>query len=371
MHCFYERGLFSPIASYADMGRAMVIARLPKRGRQYLFTAGCDVRGVYTMACRDVDACSNLGEHQYGLYIQPFFFAFSGWPWQLCRLVDPMASDVFRRTVAKRFSDAKQCCLDEYFSRRLKVLHGDAANDPDTYLDEGFLAFLKEVLCNAISATTNLELGFAAMRHWLCSSWRPPHIWSLAWYHVANRLQSIHAKWMEARFGKTPKFHGESRGRPVWAQTDRKQGQAAGCKRGRVVHSQNVFVKQKIQELQLSEPMVPGETKDARHRRLFVEASRAYKSVSDRSASQFDASVENAARNSFDDPLTAFVDAMELDEQVYPDSSSWGIADKDFPVGAAFWAQAHADAHRARANKSHGMESFVDESFQKWAQATG
>ena len=86
---------------------------------------------------------------------------------------------------------------------------------------------------------------------------------------------------MEARFGKTPKFHGESRGRPVWAQTDRKQGQAAGCKRGRVVHSQNVFVKQKIQELQLSEPMVPGETKDARHRRLFVEASRAYKSVSD------------------------------------------------------------------------------------------
>ena len=243
---------------------------------------------------------------------------------------------------------------------------GDAADDPDTYFEEGFLVFLKEVFCKAISATTNLELGFAAMRHWLCSAWRPPHIWSLACYHVANRLKSIHAKWMEATFGKTPKFHGESRSRPIWAQSDRKQT------RGGVVNSHNMFVQQRLRELQGSEPMVEGETKNARHRRLFVQASRDYNLVSDRSASRFDAAVENAARNSFDDPLKIFIEEVLSDQPlVYPDSSPWGIADKYFPVGAAFWAQAHADAHMVRANKSHRMESFVDESFHKWAQATG
>ena len=74
-----------------------------------------------------------------GSIFRRFFVAFSGWPWQLCRLVDPMASNEMRRRVAGRFSDAKSCCLDEYFSRRLKALLGDAADDPDTYVEEGFL----------------------------------------------------------------------------------------------------------------------------------------------------------------------------------------------------------------------------------------
>ena len=45
-----------------------------------------------------------------GSIFRRFFVAFSGWPWQLCRLVDPMASNEMRRRVAGRFSDAKSCC---------------------------------------------------------------------------------------------------------------------------------------------------------------------------------------------------------------------------------------------------------------------
>ena len=69
------------------------------------------------------------------------YFAFNNWPWRLHIIVDVEIDMATRRAVAQEFLDTALCCLDEFFSHRLRDLVKEVS---DLFVEpiQGFLGSL-------------------------------------------------------------------------------------------------------------------------------------------------------------------------------------------------------------------------------------
>ena len=118
-----------------------------------------------------------------------FYVAFRSWPWRLALLCNDSIPWEMKEEIANAFFAASWCCLDEFFSRRLRSV----VSTPAELLAPAMLRFLRACFENATSATTKLENGFAHVRHWLQSYWRAPHLSTLCHHYVAENTHRIHA----------------------------------------------------------------------------------------------------------------------------------------------------------------------------------
>ncbi len=74
------------------------------------------------------------------------------WPWPLVRLVDNRIAASQKQAIARKFFNAKECCLDSFFSQRLQQM----AACPEDLLEGGSLHNVVNIL--SLMKVMNIEV---------------------------------------------------------------------------------------------------------------------------------------------------------------------------------------------------------------------
>ena len=103
-------------------------------------------------------------------------------------IVDTSISFDKRLAAAKKFMDARGCCVDEHFSEKFRNM----LQDERDFVLPPIQRFLAAVLRAALASTSHSENTFAHMRKMLHKCLRPPHISTVAAQHVLVEIMRIH-----------------------------------------------------------------------------------------------------------------------------------------------------------------------------------
>lgn len=106
---------------------------------------------------------------------------YEAFPWCLAAAVDPSVPQNERETVANAFYEAKDCCLDPEFSRRLR------AKIPRSsfFLPEN-QSFVYFAFARTVCSTAFVECMFASFKQWMSKTSKPLRLSSLASRHVTH-----------------------------------------------------------------------------------------------------------------------------------------------------------------------------------------
>ena len=132
-------------------------------------------------------------QHHHRQLVEAFYFVFSNWPWRLHIIVDVERDMAIRRAVAQDFLDTPMCCLDEFFSHRLR----SQVKEVDDLFLTPIQRFLSEVFVKGVASTTHMENLFASLRHTLNRASRPPHFGTVSSAMVIKETKRVHNDWLQ------------------------------------------------------------------------------------------------------------------------------------------------------------------------------
>ena len=217
-----------------------------------------------------LDMVQVLARIACGGLFRRFMVAFQSWPFKLAEVVDRSLSQDERHAVAEDFMDASDFCLDQFFSKPFR----DSLTGIQDFFEQGMQDFLHSLFAQSACATTNLENGFSAMRHYLVMCWRPPSMATLACFHTSHTLNCVHRRWVKLMEGARKKYHSPNKCRPVWACTKRSLGQRSDGEKGRKVTTQNMHMAQRVAEIRCTDVRQPSEDENAYRIRVFGQAAQ-------------------------------------------------------------------------------------------------
>ena len=126
------------------------------------------------------------------------------WPWRLFSLVDQSLSEETRQKCAEDLLAASECCLDTWFSLRLK----ESTNSAEELLHPDIQDFLQMVFDRVVPSTF-IERQFAAFNRWNGGT-----LPSLASKHVARMWKETVRGWRK----RSKQKKNTSKKRPEWAK---------------------------------------------------------------------------------------------------------------------------------------------------------
>jgi len=148
---------------------------------------------------------------------------FTQWPMRLARLVDPDTSEEERQRIADEFFAIPLCCLDFFFSQKLRQMLTGAVD----LLSARVLRFLRAVFSRMLVATTHLENSFAHMRTDLVKALRAPNATSIFANHALRNWLRAHKKfvsWYRQKVSGVRSTPAAShKCRPIWAQSKKRR----------------------------------------------------------------------------------------------------------------------------------------------------
>eukprot|EP00973_Karenia_brevis_P021704 2984483-Karenia_brevis.AAC.1 len=148
-----------------------------------------------------------------------FYFVFSSWPWRLHIIVDDQRDMASRRAVAQDFLNTPMCCLDEFFSHRLR----SQVKEVDDLFLKPIQRFLTAVFVKGVACTTHMENVFAAVRHMLTNKGnRPPHFGTVSSAMVIKETRRVHKNWLQ-QIEVPDRASISARRRPVWTYSKKKR----------------------------------------------------------------------------------------------------------------------------------------------------
>ena len=178
-----------------------------------------------------------------------FVLRLSSFPWLLSPLclddADVPRGDKIR--LAQQFMQAKECCIDDMFSARLRATIPSAEALVD---DNHIVGFLKHSLQQAHSTTSHIEDGFAHMRRHLNLGWRAPSMATVAAQHVLAEHQRVHGAWLRSLKSKPHEQERKRRQshtpkpgrRPIWVWSKRRRVRSS-------VNAYNEFISHNFEDV--------------------------------------------------------------------------------------------------------------------------
>ena len=286
-----------------------------------------------------------------------FYARFKDWPWRLSVLTDDTADRAMKLSVVEEFMNCPLCCLDEYFSQRLRKL----VNCSSDFFLPPMQRFLKAAFtCPA--TTTHLENAFAHMRSHVNRSWRAPHMATVAAAHSIREISRVFKIWREKK--ESARTAASLRRRPVWTMSKQQRN------RGRKPGARSEYVKWRLTSLNVENPCPFDLDAHEHSKRLFRRAQQDWKEVrrgkGDLARWKLSADVQTQRMQSLSDPLEEFIKASEAGTETDLTSLPWGCADEEYPLSESLLSNEILCHRNARKRKS-----FVQLRAAEWREACG
>ena len=232
-----------------------------------------------------------------------------------------------RRAIAAEFLEACECCLDEFFSRKVRKFFRCV---DDLFL-EPVRNWLFAIFSKALSLTTHIENGFAHYRAYLNSCTRAPMASSAAAIHVLKEALRIHGRWLEHDL-KKQQTSNIAPDRPLPLQLTGKQRPVYAMKkrhRNRGQSAYNALVKVQRPEMAAENRRLPFEPKSAHRDRLLVMLAKEWGAKSPRERRKYERERdEHRAEQRLKKPsVERFIVWVSKSPELVPDSCPWGLAD--------------------------------------------